>query len=167
MKITDAWPYLAVHPSKSYPLRQLHSIDSVVVHHSAGAWRKDRDTLQQLKDYANYHVKSRGWPGIGYHYAIDPAGAVFKTNPLTRACYHAKGGNAHSVGVVLIGDFTSEPPAEKQWDALRLLLAELKRGLPGLRELKGHREVEGSSTACPGNRLTAAMLDELREALKT
>jgi N-acetyl-anhydromuramyl-L-alanine amidase AmpD len=103
---------------------------------------------------ARYHVNSRGYRCLGYHYMIDPRGGVYKCSGTTDVTAHAAGANDHAVGIALMGNFMSAPPPAVQLQALAELIAELRQAIPTIREVLPHRRVKGSSTACPGAMLT-------------
>ena len=78
---------------------------------------------------ADYQVKNRGLPGITYHYCISDQGVIYQTQPLDVISSHAGNYSADSVGVCLIGNFTSAAPPQPQLDATAALLAQLARQL--------------------------------------
>lgn len=159
MHIHDLISTLPVHSGHRYASRALARIDSALIHHTAAAPDKRGDWPAELARHARYHVSHNGWPGLAYHYAVAPDGQVFKCNALSRVTYHCPDWNTRSVGIVLLGDFTRTAPAPAALAACGALLRELKRGLPGLKLLKAHRDCR--ATACPGKSFTSAMLDRL------
>jgi uncharacterized protein with LGFP repeats len=58
-----------------------------------------------------YHVKGNGWNDIGYNFLVDKYGQIFegRYGGMTRAVIgaHSQGFNTGSVGVAVIGDYTS------------------------------------------------------------
>ncbi len=142
MRIVDVRDELARSRSRKYATRHLRSIEQLVVHHSGTRGGTP-------KDFAWYHVHTRGWPGIGYHYVISPDGVVFKTNALSTISYHARGANLAGVGICLVGDFNRSAPADAQMSSLTELLRLLLRYYPKARVVLD-REVPGSRTSCPG-----------------
>jgi hypothetical protein len=129
----------------TYPFRSLTQIQRVVMHHTAGP---STETPEQI---AQYHVDVKGWPGIGYHYVIIPAGAVFKCLPATVVSNCVAGGNTTSLCVALVGNFDLGPVPDAQWAAAVELAKELVAAY-NLKEVYGHREVPGppQDTHCPG-----------------
>lgn len=112
----------------------------VVLHHSGS--RHGPNAELSVRAIARYHVRTRGWPGIGYHYVVGADGSIFQTNRHETVSYHAGGVNEKSLGVCLLGNFVSGPPPAAQVAAAVRLLTYLN--LP----VKPHRAV--SRTACPG-----------------
>ena len=119
-------------------------IDLVVIHHSASP----RST--SLEEIRGWH-KQRGFRDVGYHYVVEERGDVRIGRPLWEEGAHAAGWNAHSVGICVTGDNTK--PAEhwnaSQTFALRQLVRALRLLIPGV-EVRGHRELKGAATECPG-----------------
>lgn len=142
MEINEIVNQLQKHPSKKYKQRPLSDIDTIVIHHTA-----TRATTT-IKAIARYHVAHKGWPGIAYHYCITASGEIFKTNTLTTISYHAYAHNEHTIGIVLIGDFTNAPPPQTQLMAAAELIAFLQDAFGDL-PIMPHRHL--SQTACPGN----------------
>jgi hypothetical protein len=74
-----------------------------------------------------YHVRGNGWDDIGYNFLVDACGQVFEgryggiTKNVVGA--HSAGFNSGSVGVSLIGNFSSTSPSKAAQDALVKLLA--------------------------------------------
>ena len=56
-----------------------------------------------VEDFRKWHVQERGWSDVGYHYVIRLNGTVETGRPLERSGAHAKGHNAHSVGICFEG----------------------------------------------------------------
>ena len=124
----------------SYGSRDLEEIHYIVIHHSASE-------NQNAHDYARYHL-SKGWPGIGYHYVIQPNGQIFQTQELTTVSYHVKNHNTISLGIVLSGDLNQHPMSNAPRRALILLIRRLKVMLPNDLQVVGHGELK--ATDCPG-----------------
>ena len=144
----------------------MSTIDLLVVHHTASP----RATT--FADVKRWHL-ARGWRDIGYHVGIrqpadDVAVEVATLRPhdgdseLEPWEYgaHARGVNSHSLGVVVVGNYSEGelPPV------MRSALVEVLAGLCAVYGLApdavvGHREVTGAATACPGDLID---LDALR-----
>ena len=73
-----------------------------------------------------YHMDADGYCDIAYHFLVDKYGQIFEgraggiDQPVIGG--HAGGFNSGSVGVALIGDYTSVKPTQAQWSALVSLL---------------------------------------------
>lgn len=143
-KTKDYRERLTKHPAKSYALRSLDSITHLAVHHSL-------TTEGSAEAFARYHVKSHGWPGIGYHFVIEKDGTIKWCNPLEVKSYHVGNSNRFSVGICLVGDFRKQELQPIQLDPLLYLLKYLSRELsipPA--NIKGHNEFpDYSLKECP------------------
>jgi N-acetylmuramoyl-L-alanine amidase len=164
-----------------------------VVHHTAGGTGSGPETSAAIvRGIELYHVKANGWNDIGYNFLVDRWGQVFEgrfggmTNNVIGA--HALGFNTGSVGVALIGTYSSTKPtpaAERSLAALlswRLDVAHVdpassamiaSGGNPKfiagegvyLHAISGHRDT--GFTACPGNALYARLPGLIEAAATT
>ncbi len=161
-----------------------------VVHHTAGASSYSRAQSPAIvRAVAAYHVRSNGWDDVGYNFLIDRFGQIFegRYGGTTRNVIgaHAQGFNTGSVGVALIGTYTSTTPPAAARTALASLLAwrldvahvdplstlthhsagnpKYAAGIPVLtRAISGHRDT--GFTSCPGDRLYAQLPAVARSA---
>lgn len=131
---------------RRYRRRSLSGIDTVIVHHSGA----DNSTIQSM---SRYHTADKpqghGWPRLSYHFVIH-YGNVFVINDIDLLTYHARGYNARSIGICIIGNYENKLPSTRDVRALHNLILILNFVLPGLKVL-GHRDV--SNTLCPGKHL--------------
>lgn len=130
--------------------RPLSQVRYLVVHHSAGP-----DT-QTPADIANYHVQSRGWGGIGYHFVISKDGTVSYVGDLTTARANVLNLNHLVIGICLIGTFMNGAlPSDNQINASHFLCSHLlfntpeASGINGWEDVVGHKQL--GATACPGD----------------
>jgi hypothetical protein len=99
---------------------------------------------------AEFQVNERDLPGITYHLCITADGRAYQTQPLTLTAAHAGQDSQDSVGVCLIGNFTSTPPPQPQFEATASVLAQLAASLNiRLDQIFGYREI--TNTQSPGN----------------
>ncbi len=136
--------------AKVYATRPLTDIKTLIVHHTAVPATVGPAAI------ARYHVKERGWPGIGYHFMIMADGTIDQTNSLQTISYHAQKANASSIGIAFAGNFMGAGPTIGQLSAGAALLSYLVQllGLP-LESIKGHRDFV--ATQCPGDQWTAGL----------
>jgi hypothetical protein len=163
-------------PREYFPLQKL------VVHHTAGR-NQDPNPAATVRAIYYFHAVTRRWGDIGYAYLIDEAGRVYEgrhsrdywngTIPtsdslagLAVAGGHAKYHNAASMGIALLGTFSTQAPtAAARASLVRMLawasakyhldprasstytnpLTGLKRYVPNI---AGHRDYQ--ATDCPG-----------------
>lgn len=157
-EIVDVVDQLAKHPTKKYVNRPLSGVTTLTIHHTVSGGGSN--PLAEVKAIAQYHVaplpNGRDWPGIGYHFCVGANGAIYQVNRLETKSFHAGSYNAPgdenlwSVGIALLGNFTSSAPPQVQQDAARALVAYLKGTLSAVNDVRGHREMPGAQTACPG-----------------
>jgi len=129
--------------------QQMRTIDTIIVHCSA--------TPPSMLDLdatiiRSWHI-AKGWSDIGYHYVIDRFGTLENGRALSQTGAHARGYNATSVGICLVGgiDENDKPEANftaKQYQTLCELVDELQTEFNIVTEnIIGHNQV--SAKACP------------------
>jgi hypothetical protein len=69
-EIVDIVDELPTHPIKEYNTRSLDAIDDLIIHHTVSP---DSRTSEQI---AVYHVNTKDWPGIAYHFVIGADGGI-------------------------------------------------------------------------------------------
>ncbi|MFH1435999.1 MAG: N-acetylmuramoyl-L-alanine amidase [Pseudomonadota bacterium] len=126
---------------------------------------------QQVRAIQRYHMDSRGWCDIGYHFLVGIDGSIYEGRPLHLIGAHVGGQNTGNIGISFIGCFhpsgcSSYPPPhppEVMIDAGGRLLGTLSN-LFGITlntdRVRGHRDYPGASTNCPGDNL-AVRLDDM------
>jgi hypothetical protein len=100
----------------------------VVVHHTASTNRYSCAQVPALlRGIQRYHMDSNGWNDIGYNYLIDRCGRVWEgrsgglAKPVIGA--HTSGFNTSTVGVSLLGSFSSTRPTPQARRALQRFVA--------------------------------------------
>lgn len=144
---------LVTHITKEYGTRNLKDSLYITIHCSAGPKN------QKIENIAAYHVNDRGWPGVGYHSAINYDGDIFLLNDLEKVTYHNAGENTISIGICFIGNYDEYILSDEQIDSLKLLLDALCKTLP-IKGIRGHRDVPGANKTCPGNYAYKQLTDE-------
>lgn len=140
-----------------YGTRKLGGIRTATIHHTVG-WRYDATNFANAFSIASYHVNTKEWPGIGYHFLIPPDGEIMQTNAIDIQSYHAGSysapgdENEWSIGVCFGGDFRQgAAPTEYQLSVGRSLIAQLRRDLDSHVNVIPHKHMPGASTVCPGD----------------
>jgi N-acetyl-anhydromuramyl-L-alanine amidase AmpD len=142
--IEDVIGNLPRHQTKKYGSRSRSAIDSIVIHHSGVPSSVGPERI------ADYHVRSRGWPGIGYHFLVAADGTLYQVNAVETVSYHTAGMNTPSLGICFLGDFDTGAPPLAQLQAGAHLVAWLMQELGVELDLvKGHREL--MDVSCPGS----------------
>jgi N-acetyl-anhydromuramyl-L-alanine amidase AmpD len=97
--------------------------------------------------------RERGFSQIGYHAVIRRNGQVEDGRPIELAGAHARGKNAHSIGICLVGGINKEGDAEanftfEQYETLDRLLSVMKVEFP-YADICGHCDLPDVDKACP------------------
>ncbi len=147
--------------------RKFSKVKNVIIHHSAGS-NTNTNYTQVVRDIYIYHTQVNGWSDIGYNYLIAQDGTIFKGRDPNAGLQddvrgaHFCGMNTGTMGVCLLGNYTSIAPTNETIQSLMKLLSwkldkegvnafesfafnELKLGA-----IAGHRD--GCATECPGTK---------------
>lgn len=155
------------------------TVKAAFVHHTAsGNNYACRDAPAVIRSMYRYHVLSSGWRDFGYNFAIDKCGTIYEgraggvANAVRGA--HTMGFNTNSMGIAVIGSYSTTAPPAAAVRAVAQLTA-WKLGLFGrdprakttltsgggnrypkgtavsMNVISGHRD--GFATECPGARL--------------
>jgi hypothetical protein len=158
------------------PPKYAPALRFAIVHHTAGSNSYSRAQSPAIvRAIEIYHVLGNGWNDIGYNFLVDKYGRIFegRYGGIDRNVVgaHAQGFNTGSVGVALMGTYTSRAPSAAALRSLEALLAwrldlahvnprgsltYLSGGNPRfgprvpvfLRTIAGHRDT--GFTTCPG-----------------
>lgn len=165
------------------------TVTHLVVHHSAGA-NTSTDWPGVVRSIWVLHVKGNGWNDIGYNYLIDPEGVLYEGRAGGDGVLgaHFSGVNGGTMGVCMLGTYSTLAPRSPSMETLRdLLVAKAERWKldPGGRALhtasgltlniiSGHRDAglsarATSTTECPGNgvyTLLPALRRQVRAAVE-
>jgi len=179
------------------------TVQKLVVHHTAGANGESGEAAKAtIRSMYYYHSVTQGWGDIGYNFLIDAAGVVYKGRhshaPGTTAdtlsgenvagqgvtAGHAYGYNSGTVGVAMLGTYTSVDAPDPTKSALKsFLIAKAKaHGLDTAKQglftspvngtqatfenIPGHREVPGNATECPGGYFQDSVLRSMRSEIQ-
>jgi N-acetyl-anhydromuramyl-L-alanine amidase AmpD len=120
----------------------MRAITLFVVHCSATSPDQDIGAAEIWRRHTN---PPNNWSDIGYHYVIRRNGAIETGRDVALAGAHAKGHNANSIGICLIGGVDADGVAAanftyEQYEALKTLLVTLIKHYPGSR-VCGHRDL--------------------------
>lgn len=165
-------------------------IGGATVHHTAGSNDYSKsESAEIVRAIYAYHAQTLGWCDIGYNALVDKYGQIFegRAGGLDKAVQgaHAGGFNENTVGVAMMGDYSTEDPSQETVDSVGKFLG-WRLGLAGLDPkgtttmtsegtnftfvgkgksidlpvIFGHRDV--GNTECPGN-AGYARLGEIRD----
>ncbi|CAF0811694.1 unnamed protein product [Rotaria sp. Silwood1] len=127
-------------------------VQYVVIHHTTGGTCTTKsDCISKMKGFQNYHMDSNGWDDIGYSFLVGEDGNIYEGRGWTYAGAHTYGYNSKSIGISVIGDYSSRKPNAGAINAVKALIkCGVSRGyIRSNYLLRGHRDLD--STACPGN----------------
>lgn len=138
----------------------MRKIDEIVVHCSATrpGWLETQPLADKVAEIDRWHKEDRGFDSIGYHWIIDRDGVVLPGRAEEVAGAHAKGRNARTIGVCLIGGFGASAndqfadhftPAQDA--ALRELIGQIKGRHGSNLKVSGHNDYD--ARGCPGFRV--------------
>lgn len=121
----------------------------LILHHAGSSGGGAR----RVRAIQRFHMESRGWSDIAYHYLIDSDGTIYEGRGAGIRGGATFGQNATSHAICLLGNFDREEPAEA---ALQSLVELIQIGHPTFwpdEITGGHRDFR--STSCPGDNLYA------------
>jgi hypothetical protein len=139
--IIDLRDQLPRRPDVEYRHRVENEVDGIVWHHSA-------TRAQTIRSIADYHTRVKGWPEIGYHYAVGHDGRIYQLLDVKKWSNHAQGYNRRTIGVVLIGNYHEREMPEAMKSSV-LYLQEYLCDTYNIDYVWLHRDTK--PTACPGN----------------
>lgn len=128
----------------------MRPIELIVIH--AAATPDDMDI--GVEEIREWH-KARGMHDIGYHDVIRRDGRVEKGRPIEITGAHAKGFNAKSIGICLVGGVDVDDLTEAEFNFTRPQMASFNKLLDLYRiefpeaEVVGHKDLPGVNKACP------------------
>ncbi|HVF75618.1 MAG TPA: N-acetylmuramoyl-L-alanine amidase [Acidimicrobiales bacterium] len=156
-------------------------IKRLIVHHTVTG-NGDPDPAATVRAIYTYHVQGNGWADIGYNFLVDEQGRVYEGRYSRRYAAgevptgedtsgrgvvgaHAGGANTGSVGIAMLGTYTSVGPTANALNGLQAMLAwkadrhdinvqasatftRSDGATVQLPNISGHRD--SVSTSCPG-----------------
>jgi N-acetylmuramoyl-L-alanine amidase len=112
---------------------------TMYLHHSGG--------IRTVAEYHQQHL-DQGWAGLGYNFAVDIDGKVYKGREPKFLPAGILGFNQDSLHIVAIGNFENMVMPDVQRESIKELIPYCKNLYSTIREVKGHGEV--MATDCPG-----------------
>lgn len=132
----------------------MRDINQIVIHCSATP--PDMDVGRT--EINEWHVQ-RGFGSIGYHVVIRRNGDIEAGRPIHQPGAHAKGHNANSIGICLVGgverDGSAMVPTDnftpQQYESLEIMVTGLcyAFSLDPKEAVLGHRDLPNVTKACP------------------
>lgn len=150
--------------------RSVTNVSHLIVHHSAGNYIPTTDFAAVVRSYYSYHTgPTLGWADIGYNWLVDRNGVIYQGRAfnfdgnMNVVGAHFSGRNGATMGICIIGTYTSIMPTEIAIERLRTMLAwkanernidvlsRATHSAGNIFTISGHRD--GGATECPGQRL--------------
>jgi hypothetical protein len=186
LRVVDVRAEMPVRAGSPPPAPRSGPVLGIAIHHSASANHVNGLSLETARTICDYQVLGRGWAHGGYHYCIRPTGLIEYSLDETVPGFHAgfvdpddelglergQFWNQHYLAVCVLGWFESgreiaghripdhfTRPTPRQWDSLVGLVDDLRarHRLPA-DSVRGHGELTGCKTRCPGANLDIAAL---------
>ena len=139
----------------------------IVIHHSA-------THKGNARVFDRNHRHERGFHSLGYHFVIDngtygrddgqiEVGGRWRKQQDGAHC-RAGDGNKIGIGICLVGNFNNTKPTKPQLNSLVHLVTHLcyRYNIP-VENIKGHGEMPGANTECPGKNFP---WESFKEALR-
>ena len=137
----------------------------LVIHHSG-------TRIGNMKIFDNYHRRRGMNNGVAYHFVINNGTAGRGDGQIevsSRWKKQIEGGhcrqrwvNKVGIGICLVGNFEKTRPTPKQMSALVSLIKLLrKRYYIPISNIKGHGDIKGEKTSCPGRNFSIKKLQKL------
>lgn len=104
-------------------------VDRIIIHHSAGT-NDIPNPIATIQSIYRYHAVTQGWSDIGYNYIIDREGKIYEGrtggNGVRGAHVYARSDclnfNHGSIGIVLLGNYSTEEPPTAMYEAAAKLV---------------------------------------------
>lgn len=135
---------------------------TVYIHHAADPKPSQFGEDAETRKYQDHHMDVRGWWDLAYNFVITPSGRVLEGRGVGVRPGATRGKNAESYAICFQGHFhppVNEKPTKAAVAACGWLIRFLIDGghVAADPQVVGHRHV--ARTACPGDRLDAALPD--------
>ncbi|WMX57459.1 peptidoglycan-binding protein [Peribacillus sp. R9-11] len=137
--------------SKGTYSKRTKTITHRVWHHSL---TKKQLAGSDAASFADYHVNTLGWPGVGYTFIIEPKNVIntpngkrariVYANDIDRRTYHVGNSNQFSLGICVAGDYRYDDMDEATLASIAELHAALVKDGIGKYD-KAHNEMPGYS----------------------
>ncbi|MBU3901665.1 N-acetylmuramoyl-L-alanine amidase, partial [Patescibacteria group bacterium] len=118
-------------PSASETPSDWQPVERIIIHHSATPTVDPVSAIVRIQSIYRYHAVTQGWGDIGYNYSIDQQGNIYEGryggNGVRGAHVfrNENGGdnfNYGSIGIVLLGDYSTQDISQTMRDSLDRLV---------------------------------------------
>jgi uncharacterized protein (TIGR03437 family) len=158
------------------------TVTHLIVHHTAGS-NSSSDWAAVVRSIWNFHIFTNGWSDLGYNYLIDPNGVIYEGrsggDDVLGAHFSCQ--NSGTMGVALLGTFTSVQPTAAALNSLKEILSwkadqrnidpaasSFHNGMQApLANISGHRDGNGLARSCTATECPGEMFYPLLPNLRT
>ena len=123
--------------------RDINKITGITIHHTASTVNNSIRDIYDIQ--CNKFIKI----GICYNFIIRKNGDIIKCHKYDELLSHAPNANTTDIAICLDGNFEIEEPTKEQVESLKYLIHYIKSQF-NITRIRGHQDVEGNATACPG-----------------
>ena len=147
-KMTDRRKQALGYPGHGvYSRRPPRNITMLVWHFTWSLHRQTGDIV--MPKHEAFWRGTHGWDIGGYHFYIDLYGNIYQNYDLEICTYGAGTANPYTLHICCEGKGNYTQAQIKAREELTLWLMS-RADLPNLKMMRGHKEVPGNSTSCPG-----------------
>lgn len=126
--------------------RNINNISGITIHHTAST---NDNSIRDIYDIqSNKFIKI----GVCYTFVIRKNGDIIKCHKYDELVSHAPNANNSDISICLDGNFELENPTDRQIESLKYLINYIKQTF-NIHQIRGHQDVKGNATACPGRTL--------------
>lgn len=159
--ITDRRKHALGYPGRGvYSRRPLRNITTLVWHFTWSLHKQTGNIV--MPKHESFWRGTHGWDIGGYAFYIDLYGNIYQNYDLEICTYGAGTANPYTLHICCEGKGDYTPAQIKAREELSLWLMG-REDLPNLKVMRGHKEVPGNSTTCPG--YSVAQLNQFRADL--
>jgi N-acetylmuramoyl-L-alanine amidase len=126
-------------------------VPKVFIHHTEGSsCTTQAECTAVIQAIQDYHMDVNGWADIGYNFLVGEDGNAYEGRGWDRVGAHASDWNSVSIGMSVMGSFSSRTPNAAALNVLQQLIGcgVSQAKLSGSYTMHGHRD--GGCTDCPG-----------------
>ena len=166
-------------PPKELPVKTV--IKHIIVHHAAGS-NVNTNYTDVVRNIYTFHTGTNGWNDVGYNFLIAQDGTIYEGRDGQNIMdgdnvlgAHFCSQNTGTMGICLLGDYTTAQPTDKSLESLSKLIAwklkketlfPLEKSIHAasgntLNNISAHRDGT-CATSCPGNNLYPK-LEQIRQ----
>ncbi|MFT5434011.1 MAG: hypothetical protein ACI9OJ_004723, partial [Myxococcota bacterium] len=142
----------------------------MAIHHTYTPPSSSGSFEARLRGIQAYHMDTRGWCDVGYHFLVTQDGTVWEGRPIKYIGAHVGGHNTGNIGISFVGCFQTGScdsmgtmvPSEASLKAAGAVVAALSDQYSIAKtttKVVGHGQHSGANTSCPGDNLRSRIPD--------